>query len=50
MNQDWASETIRVLASVVRMIPVGARLVDLSHDSVSAYLGVPIRSVNTVKT
>lgn len=29
MNQDWTSETIRVLAPVVRMIPVSARLVYL---------------------
>ena len=50
MNQDRASESIRVLTSVVRMIPVGTRLIDLSHDSASDYSDTSIRSVSTVKT
>ena len=30
MDQDWPSESVRVLASVVRVIPVGAGLSNLS--------------------
>lgn len=31
MDQDWSPETIGVLAPVVGMIPVSARLTDLSQ-------------------
>ena len=29
MDQDWTSKTVRVLTPIVRMVPIGARLVDL---------------------
>ena len=42
MDQDWASETVRVLTPVVRMIPVSARLVNLFRFLAVDFVNVAI--------
>lgn len=37
MNDQWATETIGILASDMRVIPVCARLVDLQREFISFY-------------
>lgn len=50
MNQDWASETVRVLTPVVRMIPVSAGLLDLCRGLALDFSNDVGGVVFTVKT
>ena len=50
MDQNWPSETIRVLSPVVGMIPVSARLGDLVWILAFDHTNDVSRTVATVKT
>ena len=50
MDQDWPSEAVRVLASVMRVIPVGASLSNLFKKSASYFSIAADEVVLTVKT
>lgn len=50
MDQDWPSETIRVLSPVVRMIPVSARLIYLFRSLAFDHTNDVLRIGATVKT